>query len=903
LQRAHHVHVLTEQLDGLGHGQLQHVGDAELLVQPLDLHLAHLGAEARAVAIGAAQVHVTEELHLDVFEARAAAGRAAPVASVEAEGARCVAAFARQRRHREQRAHRVEGADVAGRVRARRLADGRLVHEADRTQPVGAQQVVVLAGALGGFAEVAQQGGVQDVLDQGGFARSTDACHAHQPLQGKVYVQVLEVVLARALQDELGRVVLHRTALADPDAAARTQVGTGQRLGVLEVLGRAVENDAAALRAGAGAHVDDAVGCQHHGGVVLDHHQRVACVHQALHGQVDAVHVARVQADGRLIEHEQRVDQRGAQGGGQGDALHLAARERLALPVEREVAQADIDQVLQARADLVEQQLQGFLIALVGQRDETEEALQLRDGQQHQVVHVQAGQGAEGRSVQRHALGLESLRRSQHRVGIGLRAQAPQQGFGLQARAFAVGAGRVAAVLRQEHADVHLVGLAFEVAEEAADAVPLLVPVALPVGVAFEHPVLLLGGELRPGRVARDGSVAGVLDEVGLALGPGGRLQRLDGAAAQRLLGVGDDQAPVHADDAAEAPARGAGARRRVEREHAGRGRAVAAVAFGAVQAAGEAPQLGLSLVVAQRVDRDVAVAALEGDFERLDDAGAVEVGAAGVGPHAEAVDRDIEHQAFAFTQRGQACVSGGGRFFRRLLGSGFLGRLLGHGRGTGIGRDLHHPLRLDARETAGRQPLLHLLGRGVGGQLGTEGDHHAPTALGHRAAAQQRLEHRLRRVLLHGQAGGLVEQAGGAREQQLEVVVELRHRAHRGARGAHRVGLVDGDRRRHAFDAVHRRAVHAVEELAGVGAEGLDVAALALGVEGVEHQRGLARTAGAGHHGELPCPDIQVEVLEVVLAGAADADVGHARDLHKVHERQGANILETGSSPCLSPC
>jgi hypothetical protein len=66
---------------------------------------------------------------------------------------------------------------------------------------------------------------------------------------------------------------------------------------------------------------------------------------------------------------------------------------------------------------------------------------------------------------------------------------------------------------------------------------------------------------------------------------------------------------------------------------------------------------------------------------------------------------------------------------------------------------------------------------------------------------------------------------------------------------------------------------VHAVEELARVGAEGLDVATLALGVEGVEDQAGLARAARARDHGELAGADVQVEVLEVVLARAADAD------------------------------
>ena len=81
---------------------------------------------------------------------------------------------------------------------------------------------------------------------------------------------------------------------------------------------------------------------------------------------------------------------------------------------------------------------------------------------------------------------------------------------------------------------------------------------------------------------------------------------------------------------------------------------------------------------------------------------------------------------------------------------------------------------------------------------------------------------------------------ASGGRSASVIVPTVLR-------RGAHQVGLVDRDRRRHAVDAVDRRAVHTVEELARVGAEGLDVAPLALGVQRVEHQARLARTAGTG--------------------------------------------------------
>jgi hypothetical protein len=172
----------------------------------------------------------------------------------------------------------------------------------------------------------------------------------------------------------------------------------------------------------------------------------------------------------------------------------------------------------------------------------------------------------------------------------------------------------------------------------------------------------------------------------------------------------------------------------------------------------------------------------------------------------------------------------------------------------------------------AGRQPLFLLLGAGVGRQLGRKGEDQPRVARRLRALQQVGVDG-LRRVVPHRQRGLPVEQLRGAREQQLQVVVQLGHRADRAAAGAHRVGLVDGDGRRHAVHAVDRRAVHAVQELPRVGAEGLDVAALAFGVQRVEDQAALARAAGPGDHRQLAGADVQVEVLQVVLAGAADAD------------------------------
>ena len=87
---------------------------------------------------------------------------------------------------------------------------------------------------------------------------------------------------------------------------------------------------------------------------------------------ISAADVARVQADARLVEDEQGVDQRGAERGGEVDALHLAAAERARLAVEREVAEPDVDQVAQPGADLAEQQL-GRLVERRGQAQLVEE--------------------------------------------------------------------------------------------------------------------------------------------------------------------------------------------------------------------------------------------------------------------------------------------------------------------------------------------------------------------------------------------------------------------------------------------------------------------------------------------------------------------------------------------------
>ena len=72
---------------------------------------------------------------------------------------------------------------------------------------------------------------------------------------------------------------------------------------------------------------------------------------------------------------------------------------------------------------------------------------------------------------------------------------------------------------------------------------------------------------------------------------------------------------------------------------------------------------------------------------------------------------------------------------------------------------------------------------------------------------------------------------------------------------------------------AVDLRLVHAVEELPRVRRERFDVAALAFGIERVEDERRLAAARYAGDDDQLVRGQLERQVLEIVLARAADHD------------------------------
>ena len=142
-----------------------------------------------------------------------------------------------------------------------------------------------------------------------------------------------------------------------------------------------------------------------------------------------------------------------------------------------------------------------------------------------------------------------------------------------------------------------------------------------------------------------------------------------------------------------------------------------------------------------------------------------------------------------------------------------------------------------------------------------------------------------------------------GARIEQAQVVVDLGDGADRRARIVAGGLLLDGNGGREALDQVDIRLFHQLQELPRVGRQRFDVAPLAFGVERVEGQRALARTRQAGDHGQPVARQIEIDVLEVVRACAANADGVHAltslgcpaaRLLHRGRKAKPATISQT---------
>ena len=112
---------------------------------------------------------------------------------------------------------------------------------------------------------------------------------------------------------------------------------------------------------------------------------------------------------------------------------------------------------------------------------------------------------------------------------------------------------------------------------------------------------------------------------------------------------------------------------------------------------------------------------------------------------------------------------------------------------------------------------------------------------LGFFGQGQHRIHHLAHGLALQWQVVVRAKRRAGAGEQQAQVVMDLGNCAYRGPRVVAGGLLLDADGGRQAFDHVHIGLVHQLQKLACVGGQAFHITALALGIQGVKRQAGLA--------------------------------------------------------------
>ena len=210
------------------------------------------------------------------------------------------------------------------------------------------------------------------------------------------------------------------------------------------------------------------------------------------------------------------------------------------------------------------------------------------------------------------------------------------------------------------------------------------------------------------------------------------------------------------------------------------------------------------------------------------------------------AVDEIQHHDAVGQTQRGLH------RIGEPLFGTGLNRQAIDHHldivlllllQRRRLGQRVHHAIDPDPAIALGVELVEEV------DELALAGAHHRREnlELGALCHGQHLVDDLLRGLARDPLPAHRAVRCASAGVEQTQVVVDLGDGADGGARVAIGGLLVDGYRRGKALDEVDVGLIHLAEELPGVGTEGLDVAALALGEDGVEGQGGLARPGQAG--------------------------------------------------------
>ena len=320
---------------------------------PAVLDVERLPVVSPPLALLARHVDVGQEVHLDRDHPVALTGLTSSALDVEGEAPRPEPTRLGLRHHREQLADEREHAGVGGGIRPRRSSDRRLIDFDDLVDERDAVDAIVRARLGGRPIDRLGQRSVQDVVHERRLARAAHTSHCRQGAERNGHVDVLQVVRARAADDDLA-LRCGASGGRSRNRALAAQVRAGERpMPVRKQLRRlALEDDVSAMLAGARSQVHDVVGGANRFFVVLHDNDGVSQVAKTGQRRQQAPIVALVQANRRLVEHVEDAGEVGADLRRQPDALSFTAGQRGGASIERQVSDADVIEESQALANL-----------------------------------------------------------------------------------------------------------------------------------------------------------------------------------------------------------------------------------------------------------------------------------------------------------------------------------------------------------------------------------------------------------------------------------------------------------------------------------------------------------------------------------------------------------------------
>lgn len=400
---------------------------------------------------------------------------------------------------------------------------------------------------------------MQQLVHQGALAAAAHPGDAHQPAEGDLDVDALEVVAGAVGQGEPAAASIAALG-GGGDGTSTAQVGPGEGvLGIEEIVEGTLGHNVAAMDAGTGADIHQVVGGADRVLVVLHHDQGVAQVPQLGEGGEQAIVVALVQPDAGFVEHVEHAGEAGADLRGQADPLGLPAGEGHGGPIQAQVIEAHIEQEPQAHPDLPQHQIADLDLAAA------EQGLGPFTGPHaHQGLDALQGDGHAHRGELVDGIGPHP-----HRQGFGPQPQtvAAFAGHQLQvllqllAHRFATGVAQLALQDRQDPLEGPHIALALAVAAVGLDGDRLLAALQ-------QHLALLLGEQVPGGFELEAEGLADAEQQrevvAVLLVAPGG-----DGGI-HRQGGVGHHALHREPAQMAEAVTVGAGAVGAVEGEQAG---------------------------------------------------------------------------------------------------------------------------------------------------------------------------------------------------------------------------------------------------------------------------------------------------------------------------------------------